>query len=215
MADLYDALGVDRKADRAEIRKAYRRKSKKTHPDAGGSVESFAIISLAHDVLTDEWRRKRYDETGAAESAKVDNSLGEAIQAAVSAMDEALTVCANCGIDPLTIDLVADTMKTLEIKIEASKNLEAKLKEVLALNRKIRDRLSVKSGTNFLGASLDQKIAELERRLEAAKAEREKLKRAMAIVKAHKFDWTRAEYSDRNRMTLHIGPLMAAAVNGL
>lgn len=61
---LYDDLGVDRTADTATIKKAYRKRAKKAHPDSGGTTEEFKSLSLAYDVLSDEEKRARYDATG-------------------------------------------------------------------------------------------------------------------------------------------------------
>lgn len=60
----YDTLGVDPKASAAEIKKAYRKKAKETHPDAGGSPEAFTAIALAYRTLSDESQREYYDKYG-------------------------------------------------------------------------------------------------------------------------------------------------------
>lgn len=65
--DLYSALGVSRTADQKEIRRAYREKARKFHPDvnkAPGAEETFKRISEAHDVLSDPETRAQYDRFG-------------------------------------------------------------------------------------------------------------------------------------------------------
>jgi molecular chaperone DnaJ len=70
MADrnYYEILGVDRGASRDDIRKAYRKLARKYHPDINpGNKEAenkFKDLSVAHDVLSDEKKRKLYDEFG-------------------------------------------------------------------------------------------------------------------------------------------------------
>jgi len=65
MGDFYKRLGVERGASHDEIRKAYKELSKEHHPDrAGGNEEKFKKIQEAHEVLSDEGRRKMYDMTG-------------------------------------------------------------------------------------------------------------------------------------------------------
>ncbi|MDX1564458.1 MAG: DnaJ domain-containing protein, partial [Phycisphaeraceae bacterium] len=67
--DYYDILGVDRKAEPAQIKKAYRRLAKKHHPDVDqseGAAKRFNEIQEAYDVLNDPEKRKRYDRFGHA-----------------------------------------------------------------------------------------------------------------------------------------------------
>lgn len=60
----YEVLGVDKKATYDEIRKAYRKKAVKLHPDKGGSAEAFQELQQAYEVLSDEGKRKVYDTYG-------------------------------------------------------------------------------------------------------------------------------------------------------
>jgi DnaJ-class molecular chaperone len=66
--ELYDLLGVAPSATPQEIRKAYYKLSLRWHPDKNPgdaeAEEQFKKISLAYQVLSDEERRKRYDEVG-------------------------------------------------------------------------------------------------------------------------------------------------------
>jgi DnaJ family protein A protein 2 len=61
---LYQHLGVDRSADAAEIKKAYRKMSLIHHPDKGGDINKFKEIQHAYEILSDEQRRSIYDQTG-------------------------------------------------------------------------------------------------------------------------------------------------------
>jgi curved DNA-binding protein len=67
--DLYEILGVSRTASAEEIKKTYRRLAKKYHPDVNpgdkAAEEKFKEVTAAFDVLSDEKRRKLYDEFGA------------------------------------------------------------------------------------------------------------------------------------------------------
>ncbi len=68
--DLYDTLGVSPDATDDEIKRAYRERARETHPDHGGDIDEFKMVSLAGTVLTDAEKRRVYDETGCAESDK-------------------------------------------------------------------------------------------------------------------------------------------------
>ncbi|MDY6780204.1 MAG: molecular chaperone DnaJ [Halobacteria archaeon] len=65
--DYYDVLGVSRDADQEEIKRAYREKARKYHPDASdheNAEERFKEIQEAYDTLSDEEKRQAYDRMG-------------------------------------------------------------------------------------------------------------------------------------------------------
>jgi len=62
--EFYDLLGVEKSATASEIKKAFRKKAMKHHPDRGGDEELFKKIQEAHEVLSDDDKRKLYDEGG-------------------------------------------------------------------------------------------------------------------------------------------------------
>jgi molecular chaperone DnaJ len=66
--DYYKQLGIKRDAKPDEIKKAYRRLARKHHPDVNpgdkSAEERFKLITEAHDVLSDEKKRKVYDRFG-------------------------------------------------------------------------------------------------------------------------------------------------------
>lgn len=69
MSDLYQRLGVSRGASTDEIRRAYKDYARTHHPDRGGNAEEFKKIQEAHEILTDDERRRMYDLTGSAQDA--------------------------------------------------------------------------------------------------------------------------------------------------
>ncbi len=68
MADYYDTLGVSKGASDSEIKSAYRKLALKHHPDRNpdnkDAEEKFKKISEAYAVLSDEQKRKQYDQFG-------------------------------------------------------------------------------------------------------------------------------------------------------
>lgn len=65
---LYDDLGIPKNATIDQIKDAYREKAKAHHPDKGGSSEAFRRVSNAYAILSDEEKRKRYDNGESPES---------------------------------------------------------------------------------------------------------------------------------------------------
>ena len=66
--DFYEVLGIDKNADEATIKKAYRKLAKKYHPDMNkgnpNAEKIFQEVTEAYEVLGDPKKRKLYDEYG-------------------------------------------------------------------------------------------------------------------------------------------------------
>ena len=77
--DYYEVLGVDKNASEAEIKSAFRKLAKKYHPDVSkepDAAEKFKEAQEAYAVLSDESKRKQYDQFG--HSAFQNNGFGGA-----------------------------------------------------------------------------------------------------------------------------------------
>jgi molecular chaperone DnaJ len=67
MKNYYDILGIDKKASKDEIKKAFRTLAHKYHPDKkGGDADKFKEINEAYTVLSDDGKRQQYDTYGQA-----------------------------------------------------------------------------------------------------------------------------------------------------
>lgn len=74
--DYYKTLGVSKNATADEIKKAYRQAARENHPDAGGDEEKFKDINEAYEVLSDEKKRKIYDQYGTADQSQIPFNWG-------------------------------------------------------------------------------------------------------------------------------------------
>lgn len=73
MSEYYDTLGVPKSASHDEIKKAYRKLAMKHHPDKGGNEEKFKKITEAFEILSDEQKRRHYDQFGKAPGQQHDH----------------------------------------------------------------------------------------------------------------------------------------------
>jgi len=68
--DYYDVLGVDKGADKNDVKRAYRKLAMKYHPDRNPDDEkaaaSFREVTEAYEILSDKDKRARYDQYGHA-----------------------------------------------------------------------------------------------------------------------------------------------------
>jgi len=71
--DYYKILGLEKSASPDEIKKAYRRLAHQHHPDKGGDNKKFQKISEAYRILSDNEKRRQYDQFGPA----FDNMSGQ------------------------------------------------------------------------------------------------------------------------------------------
>ena len=65
--EYYDRLGVSKDASQDEIKRAYRKMSKKYHPDSNkepGAEEKYKEVQEAYETLSDDQKRAAYDQYG-------------------------------------------------------------------------------------------------------------------------------------------------------
>jgi hypothetical protein len=78
----YEVLGVSATVSQEELRRAYRRLARATHPDTGGTAAAFQAVQTAWELVGDPEDRARYDR---GESLVVDAVAGESGGAGFSA----------------------------------------------------------------------------------------------------------------------------------
>jgi curved DNA-binding protein CbpA len=166
MTDLYAVLGVPRDADRAAIRHAYRDLAHTAHPDGGGTPEAFARIKLAHDILTDDVRRKRYDENGEISELTVDNRRAQLMETLSSGLDLAILKLARGGKPPKYADMAKLTGDALRDRRREWNDQRLEFEKTANWSRELLGRFSAASGDNIMESIVAGRIAGCETQIE-------------------------------------------------
>lgn len=147
----YETLGVDPKASADEVKRAYRKKAAKAHPDRGGDGDKMAELNKAHEVLVDPRRRQIYDSTGENGGRPVDEQAHKGLQDAFAAALEADLP-----------NLVVGARRVLQLqRDDLNKRLhQAQRKVVKLLSR--RDKVRSKTKVNIVHALIDQAVQDLD-----------------------------------------------------
>lgn len=191
MTDLYETLGVAKDATHAEIRAAYRRRARKTHPDApGGSREAFGALTRAVDVLSDEERRRRYDATGEAlDGPAVDNLEGDALNWATRTVGDVVNAILSRGADPSQQDVLAEARRVLRANLDRNIAEQRDLSERADRYRELAKRFRNKGkGENRLRILMEGQATMLQRGAEKDEELARPLRRALEILADYEFD---------------------------
>jgi len=185
VTDLYEVLGVKRTASRKDIHKAYRRKAKAAHPDAGGSVEAFNELVVAYGVLSDTKRRTKYDETGEIDPPRPDNFDGGAIEI----IAEKLGLVIHAEHDLASMDIGALIDKAIRDDIAARKASVAHQKRAAERLTKLRARTKRKAvgDDNLVARVLDWHELAIQNHIKKHEESILYLERALEILEDYSF----------------------------
>lgn len=184
----YEVLGVPPDAPKDAVRRAYRRVSKNAHPDGGGTTERFELVKRAHDILTDDERRERFDRTGDDSEKAVDNGMALALQNVNTALEQVLGDIVKQGREP---HQVADLVRLMAGKLRARKaQVEKQTKDMhtaIAKNELLLGRFTSKDGDNRMEMVVQNRIRMLRGLIENTKIVTKALDDAVAIIEAHEY----------------------------
>jgi len=146
----YETLGVSPDATPDEIKRAYRAKASKLHPDReGGSDEEMSALNRAFECLSDPERRAIYDQTGADASASPLN-------------DQARGILMDAFMFLLQSEQEHDRMQVVEGYIQRSKSKiigeRAQAENHRKKLAKRRDKIIAKDGENLFQMLIDDQI---------------------------------------------------------
>jgi curved DNA-binding protein CbpA len=151
----YDVLGIPRDASTADVRKAYRRKAKTAHPDAGGTAQAFAELERAAQILTDPQKRLTYDETGRTDEPKPDNETAQVLAVIQGMLQNAIAKDV-----PGHVDILAQMKgEVRQAQAEATAAKAERERKIVRLDR-LAKRFTVKAGTNLIARMIETNAAE-------------------------------------------------------
>jgi len=158
MTTHYDTLGVEPTASPDEIKRAYRKRARETHPDHGGDTAEAAQVNGAYLVLSDPAKRERYDQTGQDQAPR--DELAQAMAVAGQFFDKAL---AEAGEMPTTKDLIAGARRMIEAERlqgqMATQSLHAMVKRTKRVIKRVRHN---GNGPNFIVDRLNETVRKTE-----------------------------------------------------
>lgn len=176
----YETLGVQKNASKDEIRKAYRRKSAKAHPDKGGSDAEMAEINRAYETLSDEQRRLTYDRSG--EDA---NPNSPEHRAKMRLMDVFAAIVVEQGVTDL-VDLARRMMQRKRDEIMVNISKAQSHKDLLTKQRK---RVKTKRGAqNLFHMVIDSHLALLEQAIAKTQSEADDINAALKLLSQYEAD---------------------------
>jgi len=185
--DLYAVLGVPRDANPAAIRRAYRSKARRAHPDGGGSAESFEQIKTAYDTLIDEARRRRYDETGEHDDAAAESRRAELIEMLFTALDLALLKLSQRAWLPKHANLVLVTAEMLRQQRQEWTGRRREFEKVAEQSRELLGRFITVSRNNLMQTVVERRVAKCQSEIEALDRRIKTADEALKVLKEMTF----------------------------
>lgn len=165
----YEILGVPVTASDAQLRSAYRRMARATHPDNGGDGDEFAKVSRAYAILRDPELRKRFDDTGSVDEVSPLTVRQRMIQIIVDMFNQALAVEGQRGTSLRHFPLIKAMRAQIKQNTELVRDNAKKHKKALEDRQFLLARISRHGdGENLFATIIKDQIAQLEPIVRAA-----------------------------------------------
>lgn len=182
--DLYDILGIKENATQREIKDAYKKRAKETHPDReGGDEEAFKEINEAYEVLSDEERRAVYDQTG-------DTEKQDDYQRIIEFLLDSILPTIMLAKDVTKVDVIGAIHQYIDQSysdaLEDELNQNRKIKRIQQFSKRLKLKEDA-DGENVFKSILDDKEAELERGLLYCEREKAFLIKAKEFISNYEY----------------------------
>ncbi len=187
--DLYETLGVNKKANKKQIKQAYRDKAKTLHPDKGGDKDLFGLVANAYSILSDSTKKKRYDKTGTTfDKNSIRSKAMNNIQSVFHQMLE------HFGIEKIIeIDVMGGIKKSIRETIVKSETARDKINKEIKAAKKVKKRIKCKNEHDLLSAVIQEKIGFAKKALTQAETTIEICVEAEKIINDYGFNYDSQE----------------------
>lgn len=193
MKSLYAIIGVSKSATPEAIRKAYRKQSRKAHPDTGGSNEAFAELKLAYDVLIDPVRRKRYDDSGSFDDSGPDNSQSAGMEWIFKALDQTLAAMVKYGMPVDSTDLKSEMVAWLKkVRHDIDKGLQ-EFHTKATVWKSIKGKFVAADGDTSMESLIDKTISVTNEIIRSTERQRDHLDIGLNMLAKYTFKYTKKE----------------------
>jgi len=198
----YETLNVPKDATEAEIKKAYRDKAKKEHPDVGGDTEKFKETTHAYSLISSPEKRDYYDKHG--EEMPQENTDSRANKLIHQLIDAILAECTPEQI--LKLDIVKrivgsinDNLSKLRQEISNQKTMAERLQKLSDIFDKKLTHKKSKTQINFFKASVDEKKKFININLAELDNQNKILDKALELMTDFSFDYDKDLEEQLNR----------------
>jgi curved DNA-binding protein CbpA len=197
----YEELGLNPSATAAQVKAAYRKKSKTAHPDVGGTEEAWAKVALAYAILTNADKRKVFDETGEVEEPKLNNDRAAALGVIDSHLGTIINMFIQGGcrpdMDPARIDIPLRIRAIIRHEMQEAEGAEASAEKARATLLNLMKRFKVKDPSKNpdedpIQRSLNAQVAKIDDHLTKLRAALRVHAHAVTITENYEFDVDRS-----------------------
>lgn len=183
--DLYHTLGLAKTATEAAIRKAYLKGAKKHHPDQGGNEADFRAVNLAYRVLSDQERRKKYDESGVFDEASIENE--RALMLDIIAQNVA-AVIQNVNFDVDRASFLEAVRANIKQNIQQGEQAILKYSTLLGRFDKVQKRLKPTGADQSFISMVASQRAQVEEAKSRDRATMDRFKKALDYLKDYTYE---------------------------
>ena len=196
MNDLYSDLGVNLNASKEQIKDAYKKLAKESHPDKPtGDTEKFQSVQRAYSILGDDEKRSRYDSTGQTSKPSFESVLSGYISGILQEI-------INSGKEVDIIDFLKQVTK--EQLLQMVKNLKALDKKEEHLN-KLSESIKIKKGQDYITPIFQENVRMVKSQIIIQLEQKETTEKILEVLEGYDYEYTPAFVTTEHVHTVYFG----------